>query len=152
MEEILASIRRIIADDQALFSDHGGSRADARQMLDPELEEPDFGAVPAYGLRQDVEGEALSLNHPEAASQTSAKRLNGVHQSAPRLVSSATEASIASAFHALVASRFAQNSDAILALTRDALRPMLETWLDENLPALVERLVRAEIERIALGD
>ncbi len=29
MEEILASIRRIIADDQALFSDHGGSRADS---------------------------------------------------------------------------------------------------------------------------
>ncbi len=73
-----------------------------------------------------MEGEALSLNHPESASQTSAKRQNGAHQSAPRLVSSATEASIASAFHALVASRFAQNSDAILALTRDALRPMLE--------------------------
>ena len=31
------------------------------------------------------------------------------------------------------------------------LRPMLKAWLDENLPAMVERLVRAEIERVARG-
>jgi uncharacterized protein len=148
MEDILASIRRIIADDQALFAGSGGSHADALQTLDPEVEAQDFDAVPAYGLRQEVEAESLAL-HPEAASQSAAKRPNGASPS--RLVSSATEDSIAAAFHALVASRFAQNSDAILALTRDALRPMLEAWLDENLPALVERLVRTEIERIALG-
>ena len=34
-------------------------------------------------------------------------------------------------------------------LVTDALRPMLKEWLDESLPALVERLVRAEIERVA---
>jgi cell pole-organizing protein PopZ len=33
----------------------------------------------------------------------------------------------------------------------EMLRPMLKVWLDENLPPLVERLVRAEIERIARG-
>ena len=31
------------------------------------------------------------------------------------------------------------------------LRPMLKAWLDENLPDIVERLVRAEIERLARG-
>jgi cell pole-organizing protein PopZ len=31
------------------------------------------------------------------------------------------------------------------------MRPMLKTWLDDNLPALVERLVRTEIERVARG-
>jgi cell pole-organizing protein PopZ len=31
------------------------------------------------------------------------------------------------------------------------LRPMLKAWLDENLPALVERLVQDEIERLARG-
>jgi len=31
------------------------------------------------------------------------------------------------------------------------LRPMLKAWLDENLPGIVERLVRAEIERLARG-
>ena len=31
------------------------------------------------------------------------------------------------------------------------IRPLLKTWLDENLPSMVERLVRAEIERVARG-
>ena len=34
-------------------------------------------------------------------------------------------------------------------MARDMLRGMLKQWLDDNLPALVERLVREEIERIA---
>jgi hypothetical protein len=37
-------------------------------------------------------------------------------------------------------------------LTREMLRPMLKTWLDDNLPGIVERLVSAEFERVALGD
>jgi cell pole-organizing protein PopZ len=36
-------------------------------------------------------------------------------------------------------------------LVKDLLRPMLKAWLDDNLPPLVERLVRAEIERVARG-
>ncbi|MBU2033934.1 MAG: DUF2497 domain-containing protein [Alphaproteobacteria bacterium] len=35
------------------------------------------------------------------------------------------------------------------ALTRELLRPMLAQWLDENLPEMVEELVKAEISRIA---
>jgi Protein of unknown function (DUF2497) len=34
-------------------------------------------------------------------------------------------------------------------LVTELIRPMLKTWLDDNLPALAERLVRAEIERIS---
>ncbi len=34
-------------------------------------------------------------------------------------------------------------------LTREMLRPMLAQWLDDNLPAMVEELVKAEIARIA---
>ena len=34
-------------------------------------------------------------------------------------------------------------------ITRECLRPLLKVWLDENLPGLVERLVREEIERVA---
>lgn len=34
-------------------------------------------------------------------------------------------------------------------LVRDMLRPMLAEWLDRNLPEMVERLVKAEIARIA---
>ncbi|MDJ0613721.1 MAG: DUF2497 domain-containing protein [Rhizobiaceae bacterium] len=41
--------------------------------------------------------------------------------------------------------------DDIEATTEAILRPMLREWLDENLPSLVERLVREEIERVARG-
>ena len=56
------------------------------------------------------------------------------------------------AFNALLASRFVQHSDAVIGLTREMLRPMLKSWLDDNLPGIVERLVAAEIERIARGE
>ena len=36
-------------------------------------------------------------------------------------------------------------------LVKEMLRPMLKAWLDDNLPTLVERLVRAEIERVSRG-
>jgi hypothetical protein len=36
-------------------------------------------------------------------------------------------------------------------LVQGTLRPMLKLWLDDNLPPLVERLVRAEIERLAVS-
>lgn len=37
------------------------------------------------------------------------------------------------------------------AIAEDMLRPMLQQWMDDNLPTLVERLVREEIERVARG-
>ena len=43
------------------------------------------------------------------------------------------------------------SSEMIENLTREMLRPMLKNWLDDNLPSLVERLVRAEIQRVARG-
>jgi uncharacterized protein len=33
----------------------------------------------------------------------------------------------------------------------EMLRPMLRAWLDDNLPGMVERLVRDEIERLKRG-
>lgn len=41
------------------------------------------------------------------------------------------------------------DSESIEGLVRSILRPMLRDWLEENLPSLVERLVKAEIERIS---
>lgn len=59
-----------------------------------------------------------------------------------------------------VAAAFGELSDAFAATRRrsfdevaeDMLRPMLQEWLDNNLPTLVERLVREEIERVARGN
>jgi cell pole-organizing protein PopZ len=44
-----------------------------------------------------------------------------------------------------------QNARTLDDLVKDMLRPMLKSWLDDNLPGLVERLVRAEIERVSRG-
>jgi cell pole-organizing protein PopZ len=45
----------------------------------------------------------------------------------------------------------AQGARSIEELVQDMLRPMLKDWLEDNLPSLVERLVRAEIERVSRG-
>ncbi len=69
----------------------------------------------------------------------------------PPLVSPETDAAVASAFNALIASRFLPSDEALTDMVRETIRPMLKAWLDDNLPVLVERLVRAEIERVARG-
>lgn len=68
------------------------------------------------------------------------------------LLSPQAGASVASSFEALTATvGGSQGSRTLEDLVRDMLRPMLKAWLDDNLPALVERLVRQEIERVARG-
>ena len=67
------------------------------------------------------------------------------------LLSVEADRAISASFEALTASLAMPSAEAMLDMTRDALRPMIKSWLDENLPALVERLVRAEIERVARG-
>ena len=58
------------------------------------------------------------------------------------LLSSATSAAVDSAFNALAHTVLVQNARTLEDLVREMLRPMLKTWLDDNLPGLVERLVR----------
>jgi cell pole-organizing protein PopZ len=68
-----------------------------------------------------------------------------------QILSSATSAAVDSAFNALAHTVLVQNARTLEDLVREMLRPMLKTWLDDNLPGMVERLVRAEIERVARG-
>ena len=65
------------------------------------------------------------------------------------LLSHETSAAVGSAFNTLTQAVRKQNSQTLEDLVREILRPRLETWLDDNLPGLVERMVRTEIERIA---
>jgi cell pole-organizing protein PopZ len=63
------------------------------------------------------------------------------------LVSPSTSCMVASSMDRLKAAV----ADDTSAKVEAVLRPMLQEWLDANLPGLVERLVREEIERIARG-
>lgn len=67
------------------------------------------------------------------------------------LLSEASGASIHAAFGELTHTILSANARTLDDLVKDMLRPMLRAWLDENLPAIVERLVRAEIERVSRG-
>jgi cell pole-organizing protein PopZ len=64
------------------------------------------------------------------------------------LLSPAADAAIASAMNALGDLVLPQRDRTVEDLVKEILRPMLKEWLDENLPHLVEQLVRAEIERV----
>jgi cell pole-organizing protein PopZ len=67
------------------------------------------------------------------------------------LISAATSAAVDSAFNTLAQTVLVQNGRTLEELVREMLRPMLKSWLDDNLPGMVERLVRAEIERVSRG-
>ena len=60
-------------------------------------------------------------------------------------------AAVHGAFSALAHTILAQNARTLEDLVADMMRPMLKSWLDDNLPSLVERLVREEIERVSRG-
>jgi uncharacterized protein len=68
-----------------------------------------------------------------------------------QLLSAETSAAVDSAFNTLAQTVLVQNARTLEDLVREMLRPLLKTWLDENLPGMVERMVRSEIERVSRG-
>lgn len=70
---------------------------------------------------------------------------------ARHLLSSQADSSVASAFSSLENFVLSTHSRTLEDLVQDMLKPMLKEWLDANLPPLVERMVREEIERVSRG-
>lgn len=125
MEDILSSIRRVIARDEA----PGSARptlARGDDILD--LHDEDVGA-------DDVA--------PAADELVSAASADAARQSLEALTAVVAPA-VAAATAAAPAVAGRTMEDVVL----DALRPMLKEWLDANLPALVEAMVAKEISRI----
>lgn len=67
------------------------------------------------------------------------------------LMSHSTVAAVDSAFNTLAQTVLSNNARTLEDLVKEMLRPMLKAWLDDNLPNLVEKIVRAEIERVSRG-
>lgn len=67
------------------------------------------------------------------------------------IISAATVEHVSRSFSDLAAAIDGQERRSLDEMAEDMLRPMLKDWLDDNLPTLVERLVREEIERVARG-
>jgi uncharacterized protein len=124
MDEILSSIKRIIADDDRL-------RPVAKRASKPAPGDNEDGILEltetaAEDGAEEVlldDNKAQSLRHSFSALQTLSEP--GV---APQIVRS--------------------GETSLEGLTRDLLRPMLKDWLDSNLPPIVEAMVEREITRI----
>ncbi|WP_442578325.1 PopZ family protein [Mesorhizobium sp. ASY16-5R] len=74
-----------------------------------------------------------------------------VEAARPAIISDHTGRQVAAAFNELSEALAARNRKSLDEMAEEMLRPMLQDWLDNNLPTLVERLVREEIERVARG-
>ena len=98
----------------------------------------------------DVEQAALAVVQPEAEPvRAPVPTENG--QDLRMLVSAATVEQVSRSFGELAAVLDGQQRRSLDEMAEEMLRPMLQEWLDDNLPTLVERLVREEIERVARG-
>jgi uncharacterized protein len=69
----------------------------------------------------------------------------------PPILSRSTVSAVESAFNSLANTVLSNNARTLEDLVKEMLRPMLKSWLDDNLPGLVERIVKAEIERVSRG-
>jgi uncharacterized protein len=202
MEEILASIRRIIADDDTGKAPPRAAEpvppaaarpdpvppppvasvtplppvaepvAQQAQFEPPALEleeEPLPDELPASDVLELTESMAAPEPPPTGGFQTIDGESDLVFEDRPiepepapaiasraepvedPLISANTTAAVDSAFNTLAHTVLVQNARTLEDLVREMLRPLLKTWLDDNLPRLVERLVRAEIERVSRG-
>jgi cell pole-organizing protein PopZ len=192
MEEILASIRRIIADDDGARPapvpvkpavvpvppraavEHGAAeRADVAQMpagfAKPQT--PGVAANDMFELRNTVQSRPPETGDSDAASDhmfddvheapeeaepapptpPAAPAVIGPARSEAVLLSPRATAAVDMAFNALAHTVLVQNFRTLEDLVRELLKPMLKAWLDDNLPNMVERLVRSEIERVSRG-
>jgi uncharacterized protein len=186
MEEILASIRRIIADDDSTKPPPKAENPmpppptpmappprpapprpvaatpppvepvipqdDLESMLGDADKGPENSEADVLDL---TEAMAAEMPEPMMAEPAPFPPMPGLQSElapAPRpLISTSTSAAVDSAFNTLAHTVLVQNARTLEDLVREMLRPLLKSWLDDNLPGMVERLVRAEIERVSRG-
>jgi cell pole-organizing protein PopZ len=178
MEEILASIRRIIADDSGAQTratprvvnpaavDSGMQSHPGTPLPEPPTPENDI-----LELTQPVDAPAaftavggLDIAFREEEPRAPEPRMapppppmpQPMPQPAPlmtdeRIMSASSSVAVSAAFNSLAATVLSDNARTLEDIVKDMMRPMLKNWLDENLPGMVERIVRAEIERVARG-
>lgn len=124
----------------------------------PVVETRDIQAEPmivAPDLRIELSAEAIDLladaatQNEKLESETSETMEDNTE--AATLLSAASGALVAQSFSDLAAAIDGQQRRSLDEMAEELLRPMLREWLDDNLPTLVERLVREEIERVVRG-
>ncbi len=178
MEDILASIRRILNEDEAPGAAAAAEPSapaapspvsmEAQTTAAPVSDDEDVLVLDEGMLVSPPEPFAPATPAPEtfaaAAASPPFEPSRPVAATAPVVAATQDEAllapesaaaaasSVSSLFRTLSHERGAQvyrGGPTIEDLVREEIRPMLKAWLDEQLPPMVERLVRQEIERVA---
>jgi len=169
MEEIIASISRVIAADGGVREPRLPAQAAPDDVLElTEALDRDGGvrrieprAEPAAAAAPPASATVgpAARTEPEAPRADAGTVGGRTGPSGGRILSEAASRAAAAAFSRLgeqPGGRTAPGELPIAAagitleeLVRDALRPLLQSWLDDHLPAIVERLVREEIARVA---
>jgi uncharacterized protein len=153
MEEILASIRNIIADDPAreVAPKRQQAPAPMPQIVYSKDAPRSYGDAAELSERPDVDAPTVVWRRPQAVEAEPAAAADAVQHSSEPLLSPEADEAVALSFGALSANLEVRSAELADSMVRDMLRPMVKTWLDDNLPTMVERLVREEIQRVARG-
>jgi len=151
MEEILASIRRIIADEKTPAA------------AEPEPEAPKEDVLELTQMVQD-DGSVTNIKKQESPTETAppvAPAQPFIEDEAALVSATAAQAatsSLTALSNTVEAERRASSpgftplgggSRTLEEIVMELMRPMLKEWLDQNLPPVVERIVQREVERIA---
>ena len=91
------------------------------------------------------------IEFAEAVAARTAPPFESAAPPAQQILSRSTVSAVESAFNSLANTVLSNNARTLEDLVKEMLRPMLKSWLDDNLPGLVERIVKAEIERVSRG-
>ena len=159
MEEILASIRRIIAEDSDT------AKAPIQEPEPLPIEEEDVLELtevvaddppplppppPPPPPRPLPEPEPYRPPPPRRVEPQIEVEEEPIVSADPSALSSAAFAGMTQKLRERKNEMYLGNGNITLEqMVRELLKPMLRDWLDENLPPLVERLVHEEIKRIA---
>ena len=144
MEEILASIRRIISEDDAPQGDEAVAAGEEAALESDETAGVLHEEIPA----RQAEPEPFHAQPAPARAEPEPAPV----RSEP-LVSRDAASAAANAFGQLSAAvtQPRRESPTLEDLAREMLAPMLRDWLDQNLPGIVQAAVRDEVERISRG-
>jgi len=170
-EEVL-DLTEMVEDDGTVVSlaDHNKGKPEIRPQAEikvqPEMEpEPEIESAPPSTAQPEAEIRAeppaapadapmaAAFPRPSSPPPAAARREEGLVSSEPAQATAAALANLAaSVSHEIEASAqvaIGAPGRTLEDIVKDLLRPMIQNWLDANLPAITERLVRREIQRIA---
>jgi cell pole-organizing protein PopZ len=119
------------------------------EMAVPEAPQPSFHKVDPQDDLEFTETAAARAAHRRPAFEP--PPFESSASPAQQILSRSTVSAVESAFNSLANTVLSNNARTLEDLVKEMLRPMLKSWLDDNLPGLVERIVKAEIERVSRG-